>query len=94
MAFFNFLKKVAVYGGFFLVGYAMHGCTNSDERYAVKRYNKDPFLVDKKIGERVEIFNENGKMQLGDLEYRLECLLENSNLRNCISSMKDKWRNK
>lgn len=90
MGFFNFLRKTAMYGGLIFVGYAMHGCVSNDSRYSIKRYDKKPFLVDKRMGERIEIFNRNGKMQLGDLEYRLECIIEDNQLKDCIDSLKNK----
>jgi hypothetical protein len=50
-------------------------------------------LVDKKLSERVEIINEDGKMQLGNLEYRIECLVEDDKLKETLNNLKDKWGN-
>lgn len=91
MGFFEGFGRVMFYGGIFIAGYTVSGCVREDPRYDVVRYEEKPFLVDKKLSERVEIKSENGKLQLGDLEYRVECVLEDSRLMECVNSLKDKW---
>ncbi len=90
MGFFHGFGKAMFYGGLFVAGYAMHGCVSNDARYDVARYSGKPFLVDKKLSERVEITNKSGKMQLGDLEYRIECLIDDDKLKDTIYSLKRK----
>jgi hypothetical protein len=94
MSFFRGFGKVIFYSGLFVAGYAIHGCVNDDIRYDVRRYDKNPFLVDKKLGHRVEIVDDNGKTQLGDLEYRVECILENPRLKEALDGLKNKWGRK
>jgi len=92
MSFFHGFGKAMFYGGIFVAGYAVSSCVNTDIRYDVTRYDRKPFLVDKKLSERVEIINEDGKMQLGDLEYRIECLVEDDKLKETLNNLKNKWR--
>ncbi len=91
MGFFEGFGRVMFYGGIFIAGYAVSGCVREDPRYDIVRYEEKPFLIDKSLSERVEIKNENGKLQLGDLEYRVECVLEDDRLMECVNSLKKKW---
>ncbi len=91
MGFFKFFGKGLLYAGLFGLGYAVHSCVAEDIRYDVRRYEGKPYLVDKVLGEKIEILRENDKMHLGGLEYRLECLIEDSRLKLCVDSLKKKW---
>jgi len=48
MSFFHGFGKAMFYAGIFVAGYAVSSCVNTDIRYDVTRYDKKPFLVDKK----------------------------------------------
>lgn len=91
MGFFESFGRAMFYGGIFVSGYAVSGCIREDPRYDIVRYEEKPFLLDKRLSERVEINNENGKLQLGDLEYRLEGVLDDNRLIDCVNSLKKKW---
>lgn len=91
MGLFEGFGKVMFYGGIFVAGYVVSGCVREDQRYDIVRYEEKPFLVDKKLSERIEINRHNEKLQLGDLEYRVEGVLEDDRLMECLSSLKNKW---
>jgi len=91
MGFFRGFGKIVFYSGLFVAGYAVKGCVSEDMRYDIRRYGEKPFLVDKKLGQRVEIVNDNDCVQLGDLEYRVECILENPRLKESLELLKSKW---
>jgi hypothetical protein len=94
MSFFHGFGKAMFYGGIFVAGYAVSSYVNKDIRYDVIRYDKKPFLVDKKLSERVEIITEGGKLQLGNLEYRIKCLVEDDKLKETLNNLKNKWGEK
>tara|TARA_Y100000310_G_scaffold285479_1_gene308957 strand:- start:2900 stop:3184 length:285 start_codon:yes stop_codon:yes gene_type:complete len=84
------IGKVFFYGGLIVAGYAMHGCVNNDKRYDVRRYDGTPYLIDKRLDERLVITSDGEKMQLGDLEYRVESVLEDDKLREHLNKLKRK----
>ncbi len=91
MSFFGGFGRAIFYSGIFIAGYSVSGCVREDPRYDVVRYEERPYLVDKKLSEKVEIKKDNGKLQLGDLEYRVECVLEDRRLLECLNTLKEKW---
>jgi hypothetical protein len=92
MGFAEGFGKLCFYTGIFAAGYMTHSCVGEDQRYDIRRYSEKPYLVDKTLGERVEIKYENEKLQLGDLEYRVECILEDHKFEDHIESLKGRLR--
>ncbi|MBT4577053.1 hypothetical protein HOM13_03380 [Candidatus Woesearchaeota archaeon] len=93
MSFFEGFGRIIFYTGIFVAGYSVSGCVREDPRYDVVRYEEKPYLVDKNLSKKVEIKNDNGNLQLGDLEYRVECVLEDRRLLRCLSTLKERWEN-
>lgn len=91
MAFFEGFGRAVFYTGIFVAGYSVSGCVREDPRYDVVRYEEKPYLVDKSLSKKVEIKNDNGNLQLGDLEYRVECVLQDRRLLSCLNTLKEKW---
>jgi len=88
MGFIKTILKFGMYAGIFSLGYATHGCITADVRYDVRRYNEEPYLIDKKLGERIVIRESNGKMQAGSLEYRVHNILKDDRLQECLRQLK------
>ena len=67
MSFFEGFGRIIFYTGIFVAGYSVSGCVREDPRYDVVRYEEKPYLVDKNLSKKVEIKNDNGNLQIGDL---------------------------
>jgi len=88
MGFGKFLFKTGLYIGIFLLGYTVHGCISQDNRYIVRKYTDYPYLVDKKFGDRIPVMQVNGKMQTGNLEYRINGILKDDRLEEYLNFLK------
>jgi hypothetical protein len=76
--------------GVFLLGYGCSRFLSGHDRYLVRTYNDKPFVVDREAGEKQEIIEVNGSMQLGDLKYRLQGILEDDGLEACLQRAEKK----
>ncbi|GEM_PF-1008611 len=80
MTFTDRLGKSFLYMGLIIAGYNLHGCISEDERYTIRRYRDEPFLVDTGLKEKLPILHDNGTLQTGTLDYRLRTLLDHPQL--------------
>ena len=91
------LMRFGFYMGVFALGYSAHGCVSSDPRYDVRRYEKVPYLIDKKLEEKIPITEIAGKMQAGTLDYRVSSILQDDRLQEYLEYLKkeeSRWTKK
>ena len=79
------LVKFKFYVLIFGAGYLVHGCVQSDERYAIKRVAHTAYLVDKLHEKKQPLQQET--FQLGDIAYRVKGLLAEKNLTRSLEEL-------
>ncbi|HLC72921.1 MAG TPA: hypothetical protein VJH37_05055 [Candidatus Nanoarchaeia archaeon] len=78
--------KVKFYVGLMGLGYLLHSCISNNQRYRVHYENSRPHLIDTDQHQSLEIHMDS--FQVGSATYRLQGLLQDSNLEKAMQDTK------
>ena len=87
MSLFKRILQIKGYALTFAAGCLLYRCVAADERYAVTRIEHEAYLVDKQTKTKIPI--DPDSFQAGTLEYRLEGILDEPELADLLSHLRE-----